>query len=101
MLKPGKSTTEFWLSLLAALVGVGIYVAESLKDTPSVLVQAIGLAATALTSLGYTVPRLGAKKTELAAQAESEKAESLRFAAMAEASKGSEGGSPDVPKLKK
>jgi hypothetical protein len=59
-MKPGYKTTEFWLSVAAMLVGAalasGVFPADSSGD------QILGLAATVLASLGYTVSRTIAKK---------------------------------------
>lgn len=58
--KSGYKTTEFWLSVGALFVGAlfasGVFPAESSGD------KIIGLAATVLTTLGYTVSRTFAKK---------------------------------------
>lgn len=53
--KPGWKTSEFWLSIAALLVGAlfasGVFPAESGGE------KILGLAATVLTTLGYTVSR--------------------------------------------
>jgi len=60
--KPGYKTTEFWLSLLALILGVLIasgYIGESTGTA-----KAIAFAASALTALGYNVSRGMVKKAE-------------------------------------
>jgi hypothetical protein len=58
--KPGYKTTEFWLSLTAILVGAaiasGVFPVDSNGD------KLLGLAATVLSSVGYTVSRSLVKK---------------------------------------
>jgi hypothetical protein len=58
--KAGYKTTEFWLSVGALVVGAlfasGAFPAESGGD------KILGLAATVLTTLGYTVSRTLVKK---------------------------------------
>jgi hypothetical protein len=58
--KPGYKTTEFWLAFVAMVIGAafasGIFPAESAGD------KVLGLAATVLTALGYTVSRTMVKK---------------------------------------
>ena len=58
--KPGYKTTEFWLSVVAALVGLtyasGIIGAETQAD------KIMGFASSILATLGYTVSRGLAKK---------------------------------------
>jgi hypothetical protein len=53
--KPGYKTSEFWLSMGALIVGAlfasGVFPAESGGE------KVLGLAATVLTTLGYTVSR--------------------------------------------
>jgi hypothetical protein len=59
-IKPGYKTTEFWLSLTAILVGAaiasGVFPVDSNGD------KLLGLAATVLSSVGYTVSRSLVKK---------------------------------------
>ena len=61
-MKPGYKTTEFWLSVAAAVLGglmaSGTIVPESTEA------QVIGLAASALVALGYTGARLSLKKND-------------------------------------
>jgi len=58
--KPGYKTTEFWLSVVAMVIGAafasGVFPAESAGD------KILGLAATVLSALGYTVSRTMVKK---------------------------------------
>lgn len=58
--KPGYKTTEFWLSFAALVVGAafasGVFPAESSGE------KLLGLAATVLTALGYTVSRTMVKR---------------------------------------
>lgn len=58
--KRGYQTTEFWLSAAAMIVGV-LFAAE-VFPTESAGDKVLGLAATILTALGYTVSRTIAKK---------------------------------------
>ncbi len=58
--KPGYKTTEFWLSVAAMLVGAAL--ASGVFETDSGGDRILGLAATVLASLGYTVSRGMAKK---------------------------------------
>lgn len=58
--KPGYKTTEFWLATAAMIVGAlfasGIFPAESSGE------RVLGLAASILASLGYTVSRAMVKR---------------------------------------
>ena len=65
--KPGWKTTEFWLSIVAALLSF-VFASGVLTGAADWLVQVIGLAAGALTALGYTVTRGTVKKTEAQAK---------------------------------
>jgi hypothetical protein len=53
--KPGYKTTEFWMAFVAMLIGAafasGVFPAESTGD------KLLGLGATVLSALGYTVSR--------------------------------------------
>lgn len=59
-IKPGYKTTEFWMAFVAMLIGAafasGVFPAESTGD------KLLGLAATVLSALGYTVSRTMVKK---------------------------------------
>jgi len=60
-MKPGYKTTEFWISMLAVLIG-GVQ-ASGLIPAESAVNQIIGTAVVALVSLGYTGSRLNLKKS--------------------------------------
>lgn len=64
-MKPGYKTTEFWLSLVATLVGV-LWASGAVSEG-SMADKIIGLAAMALSQLGYTVSRGLAKGKAVAA----------------------------------
>ncbi len=59
-IKPGYKTTEFWLTVAAAAVGLafasGVFPVDSSGD------KILGLAASVLASMGYAVSRGLAKK---------------------------------------
>lgn len=56
--KPGYKTTEFWLSLIATLVGAVL----ALVPSTSKVGQICGVVSMVLGALGYTVVRGGVKK---------------------------------------
>ena len=58
--KPGYKTTEFWLSFAALVVGASF--ASGVVPTESTGEKLLGLAATVLTALGYTVSRTMVKR---------------------------------------
>ena len=58
--RPGYKTTEFWLTVAATLLGAAF--ASDLIPTDSKWAQLLGLAASVLSSLGYTVSRTMVKK---------------------------------------
>lgn len=58
--KPGYKTTEFWLTLVAMII-TALYSSGLLDMTPKIA-GVIGLVATVLTALGYTVVRGSVKK---------------------------------------
>jgi len=66
MKKPGYKTTEFWLSLLAIAIGA---ITTSGAISNSVVLQGLGLAATALGALGYSGARAVTKAGESKADA--------------------------------
>jgi len=58
--KPGYKTTEFWLSLAAVLVGAAVSSGAIPETGP--YAQVVGLVASVLGGLGYTVSRTMIKK---------------------------------------
>lgn len=64
---PGVKTSEFWLSLLAVLVGAALAIINQLNGGGAAATIVGGLVAL-LGSIGYTVPKISLKKTN--AQAE-------------------------------
>lgn len=61
-MKPGYKTTEFWLSLLAMLIGA--LFASGVVSDGSQLDKILGLASSILGQLGYAVPRGLAKAAQ-------------------------------------
>lgn len=59
--KPGYKTTEFYLALVAMLLGAAF--ASGLVSDGSTLDKVLGLVATILGQLGYTVSRTMTKKS--------------------------------------
>ncbi len=57
--KPGYKTTEFWLSAAAAITG--LLLASGVVPVDGSSAQIVGLIATALTAMGYSVSRGRAK----------------------------------------
>ncbi len=57
--KPGWRTTEFWLSALATVSGLGM--ASGALAAGSTAAQTVGLIASALTAMGYSASRGRAK----------------------------------------
>ena len=60
--KPGYKTTEFWLSLVAMVVG--FLAADGNLDPSSVTAKLVGIAGVVLAALGYSVSR-GMTKSQL------------------------------------
>jgi len=60
MQKPGYKTTEFWLSALAAVVG--IVVASGAVPEGGIAAQIVGAVISGLAAMGYSVSRGLAKK---------------------------------------
>jgi len=58
--KPGYKTTEFWLSLAAMVIGAAM--ASGAFGDESTLGKIVGLAASVLGALGYTITRGAVKK---------------------------------------
>ena len=72
-MKPGVKSTEFWLSLLAVILGA--LTTAGLFDDPSMPTWAgkvVGLAISVLAALGYTASRGLVKSSELKAAAAKE-----------------------------
>jgi len=65
--KPGYKTTEFWLSLLAVLMGA--VVASGVIPPQGPWSQVFGLLTSLLTAAGYTASRGFTKSTELKSSA--------------------------------
>lgn len=61
-MKPGYKTTEFWFSTVAAVVGIAF--ASGAIAEGSNIDKILGMAATVLAGLGYSVSRGIAKKGE-------------------------------------
>lgn len=66
-MKSGWKTTEFWLSVIALVVGA-LIASGAFSDTGTVA-QVLAFVASALTALGYNVARGLAKRGEAATQA--------------------------------
>ena len=69
--KPGYKTTEFWLSLVATVVGFVLASGALSPDDPTQaqILQVLGLVASILASLGYTAARTSAKNRTVEASA--------------------------------
>lgn len=65
--KPGFKSTEFWLSLLATLLG--FFMSSGLLPDTHWAIQVTGLAVAALSQLGYTHNRSKLKATEVSVKA--------------------------------
>jgi len=59
-IRPGYRTTEFWMSVVATMLGV--ITASGLIPATSPLSQPVGLAVAILASMGYTAARVSIKK---------------------------------------
>jgi len=57
--KPGYKTTEFWLTLAASVLGA-LFASGAIGEGGTVA-KILGMAATILSTLGYTVARTKAK----------------------------------------
>ncbi len=62
MTKPGYKTTEFWMSMIAVVIGA--VMASGAFDLGGTAAQVVGLVEAALVALGYTGARLTLKKGE-------------------------------------
>jgi len=60
--KPGYKTTEFWLTLAASAVGLTL--ASGILPSDGEAFKIVGLAASVLASLGYTITRAKTKVEE-------------------------------------
>ena len=67
-LKPGIKTTEFAITVGLFLLGLAAYVVASLQGAEGVE-SVIGLIVSALSALGYAVPRAKVKQRQLEAEA--------------------------------
>lgn len=61
-MKPGYKTTEFWLTLIATVIGATV--ASGILVEGSMLAQILGIALVALSNLGYTYSRSKVKAEE-------------------------------------
>ena len=65
-MKPGYKTTEFWISVLTAGIGVvaaaGGFTPDQVTATTDLITQGGGLIATVAASFGYAISRGLAKK---------------------------------------
>jgi hypothetical protein len=59
--KPGWKTTEFWLTLIANIVGLLL---ASGAITNDMVLQGLGMASMALGNLGYGMARASTKRSE-------------------------------------
>jgi hypothetical protein len=59
-MKPGYKTTEFWLTSVAALIGL-LFASGAISDG-SQIDKILGMASTVLAGMGYSVSRGLAKK---------------------------------------
>ena len=76
--KPGIKTTEFWLSLLAQLIGAVVLLIDALGATESFAAKIVGGVIVVLGALGYAVPRAGVKQTEMLSNVERGRAVTMR-----------------------
>lgn len=67
-MKPGYKTTEYWLAVAAALLG--LFLASGLFGDSSAIMQAAGALSAALASAGYSHSRGAAKADQLPSEAE-------------------------------
>ena len=66
-MKPGIKTTEFWLSLGALLLGVAMFLVNTLGTDGSTVGQLVAAGVSLFGVLGYAVPRASVKKAEIVA----------------------------------
>lgn len=55
--KPGIKSSEFWLSVIAMLMSLALFIAESLSSGESLIVKSIAMAVAGLSALGYSFGR--------------------------------------------
>ena len=55
--KPGYKTTEFYVTVLAALVGLAAASGMIDPESTSIWIKAFGMAQTALVTMGYSIAR--------------------------------------------
>lgn len=65
--KSGIKTSEFWISVLLFLLGIAVFVVDTLQAGGSIVGQVVAGAVSLAGVLGYTVPRAGLKKRMLEA----------------------------------
>lgn len=53
----GVRTSEFWLTVLAMVLGLGLFIAESLAAEGSLVVKALAMAVQGLAAMGYAFGR--------------------------------------------
>ena len=78
--KPGWQTTEFWLTLIALIVGAAM--SSGAVQEGTTLYQALSFGAVVLTALGYTVSRAIVKSAK--SNAEAQQASAYRMAMQAQ-----------------
>jgi hypothetical protein len=61
--RPGYKTTEFWLTLIAVVIG--FLVSSDMGDEATWVGKLLGIAATVLAALGYSVSRAMVKSASL------------------------------------
>jgi hypothetical protein len=69
MQKAGIKTTEFWISVALFLLGIAVFVVDTLSAGGSIAGQIVGGLVSLAGVLGYTVPRAGVKKRDAEAEA--------------------------------
>lgn len=74
-MKPGIKSTEFWLTLLAMVLALALFVAESTASEGSAVVKGLAMAVAGLAQLGYTFGRSKAKAADALASVAAKQAE--------------------------
>ncbi|HEB28329.1 MAG TPA: hypothetical protein ENI05_11235 [Porticoccus sp.] len=67
--KSGIKTSEFWISVALFLLGIAVFIVDSLNAGSSIVGQIVGGLVSLAGVLGYTIPRAGVKKRALEAEA--------------------------------